>query len=309
MTGRHIIVAALATVLLSGDARADWNIGVMGNRVKVEGNAIRPWNPRNLGTKLACWFDASDNSTVFDAASGGSLPANGAAAKRIEDKSGNARHATEGTNPPLRIEAAQNGRAVLRFDGTNDRLLTGSFAAPAGCAIYVVAKAANWSNPTKYSPIASQGYQNGAIATRGVLLTVVGADFADWKKGDYALFGSGYTATQYPRAVGPAATGENTWRIVGGVAAASLARLYVNGATASSRIEQAGTIASVSGGLYIGAIEASLDEWWNGDIGEVVYCGAALSDRERQKLEGYLGHKWGLASSLPVGHPWKGSAP
>jgi hypothetical protein len=28
-----------------------------------------------------------------------------------------------------------------------------------------------------------------------------------------------------------------------------------------------------------------------------------------EKAEGYLAHKWGLTSSLPVSHPYKSSAP
>ena len=39
MTGRHIIVAALAT-LAAISARADWTIGVTGDRITVAGNAI-----------------------------------------------------------------------------------------------------------------------------------------------------------------------------------------------------------------------------------------------------------------------------
>ena len=30
---------------------------------------------------------------------------------------------------------------------------------------------------------------------------------------------------------------------------------------------------------------------------------------EFEKAEGYLAHKWGLTSSLPVSHPYKSSAP
>jgi hypothetical protein len=30
---------------------------------------------------------------------------------------------------------------------------------------------------------------------------------------------------------------------------------------------------------------------------------------ELEKAEGYLAHKWGLNSSLPVSHPYKNSAP
>ena len=46
----------------------------------------------------------------------------------------------------------------------------------------------------------------------------------------------------------------------------------------------------------------------DGKIGEVAaIASSATADRER--LEGYAAHRWGLAGLLPTGHPWKGAAP
>jgi hypothetical protein len=45
---------------------------------------------------------------------------------------------------------------------------------------------------------------------------------------------------------------------------------------------------------------------WTGQIKEIV----VVSDNtDRQKIEGYLAHKWGLTDSLPVDHPYKTSPP
>ena len=41
----------------------------------------------------------------------------------------------------------------------------------------------------------------------------------------------------------------------------------------------------------------------NGSIGEVLVYDSALTDSERQSVEGYLAKKWGTTASLPVGHP------
>ena len=46
-----------------------------------------------------------------------------------------------------------------------------------------------------------------------------------------------------------------------------------------------------------------------GDMAEAMMYSAALSDANRQKLEGYLAWKWGLQGSLPGGHPYKSAAP
>ena len=45
----------------------------------------------------------------------------------------------------------------------------------------------------------------------------------------------------------------------------------------------------------------------NGDLAELIIFNHALNLQEVQMVEGYLAHKWGLASSLPNFHPFKNS--
>lgn len=45
------------------------------------------------------------------------------------------------------------------------------------------------------------------------------------------------------------------------------------------------------------------------DLAELIVVPAALSTADRQKVEGYLAHKWGLSESLPADHPYKSSPP
>ena len=48
---------------------------------------------------------------------------------------------------------------------------------------------------------------------------------------------------------------------------------------------------------------------WIGYYNEVLFYSGALTTIQRQVLEGYLGWKWGRQGDLPVGHPYKNSAP
>lgn len=48
---------------------------------------------------------------------------------------------------------------------------------------------------------------------------------------------------------------------------------------------------------------------FNGAFSEVLFFASDLSATERQKVEGYLAHKWNLAGSLPASHPYKAAAP
>lgn len=47
----------------------------------------------------------------------------------------------------------------------------------------------------------------------------------------------------------------------------------------------------------------------DGLIGEIVVTNGPLSTDDRQKMEGYLAHKWGTEGSLPSDHPYKDAAP
>jgi hypothetical protein len=47
----------------------------------------------------------------------------------------------------------------------------------------------------------------------------------------------------------------------------------------------------------------------DGAVGEVIVGDGSLSDADRERIEGYLAHKWGLAANLPSSHPYKSSAP
>jgi hypothetical protein len=47
----------------------------------------------------------------------------------------------------------------------------------------------------------------------------------------------------------------------------------------------------------------------SGHIGEVIFYNRNVTSSERQQVEGYLAWKWGMQSTLPVGHPYKSVAP
>lgn len=56
-------------------------------------------------------------------------------------------------------------------------------------------------------------------------------------------------------------------------------------------------------------IFSGIGQFWSGPCGEIVITNNVLSTIDRQKLEGYLAHKWGLTSNLPESHPHKLVAP
>ena len=69
--------------------------------------------PAELPTEL--WFDAADSATVVHSSN---------SVSQWNDKSGNGRHATQTTasDRPTLQAGVLNSKAVLRFDGSNDKL-------------------------------------------------------------------------------------------------------------------------------------------------------------------------------------------
>ena len=48
---------------------------------------------------------------------------------------------------------------------------------------------------------------------------------------------------------------------------------------------------------------------FGGDVAEVILFSSSLGTSDREKVEGYLAHKWGLTANLSAGHPYKTVAP
>jgi len=53
----------------------------------------------------------------------------------------------------------------------------------------------------------------------------------------------------------------------------------------------------------------NLSEASKGEIAELLVFDSVLPTSDRQKIEGYLAHKWGLTNSIPDVHPYKTSSP
>ena len=97
----------------------------------------------------------------------------------------------------------------------------------------------------------------------------------------------------------------------GNATAASKSSIRVDGGSAITNNSQTGTLSTSNPSfpLTIGKAGSSSMDGLEGYIAEIVICNATLIDSDREKVEGYLAHKWGLTSSLPTGHPFKSSAP
>jgi hypothetical protein len=83
------------------------------------------------------------------------------------------------------------------------------------------------------------------------------------------------------------------------------ARVYRDGTEIANGARTLATSASAT--FNVGRDTAG--SFLNGQIAEIVFTESATSTFVRQRIEGYLAHKWGLTSNLPAGHPYKTVGP
>jgi len=245
------------------------------------------FNPLSLLPAL--WLDASDGSTLFDATTGGSLPADGGLVARWEDKSGNARHATQATSGsrPTRVVAGKNGRDVLNFDGSADFMATVAFGGSQTWTRWVVfvsqasqykiicAHASAFDSPNGADYLATnlqrlETTQNGSSGTS--LLSSKTASANNTPTGTYVLASQscdGTNAGQTPR---------------------------LNGATFASTNSFAnnpGTFTKASTAYGIGATNSGVSPT-NCRIAEVFHVPGVVTTENREAMDRYLISKWAL---------------
>jgi hypothetical protein len=96
------------------------------------------------------------------------------------------------------------------------------------------------------------------------------------------------------------------WHIAGFQSGASDWRAYFNGTLHFSTTTNTVATGSVP---IIGRSTGGGSFFLNGDIAEVIYYDSFLSQSDREKVEGYLAHKWAQTALLDSGHPYKTNPP
>ena len=255
------------------------------------------WTPAQITSVL--WVDAADAETLFDAVSGGSLVAVDGAVARWEDKSGNDRHVTQSTSTSraLRKTTVQNGLDVLRMDGTDD-----FFTADAGlfrnkshvCLFAVLVEKDSTQRTVLYASTAN------STITRSTLNTSAALQNCGGRRLDSDSFRS--------TAGGSGSTGCNIvmgeWNYAGN----SIATWRNGTQTGTGNTFSSGLGTSQDTASAVVEIGRGFSGLSNHDWCEVITVDSP-DTTTRQLIEGYLAHKWGVASKLPSDHPYKNSAP
>ena len=254
------------------------------------------WTPADIATDL--WLDAADASTIT---------LDSGAVSQWADKSGNSRHATQGTSSarPTVAPAALNGLNVLTFDGINDFLSLGTaLGRPQKYTILSVHRITKSLSASQ--AIIASGASTGASASACATIASEAGGQGDcfWNYGNGTAYRWGYATG----AITINTFMQHCLRHVNGVQNESV---YKNGSLITNNY-LAGTATAVGGAAQpwsVGRFGDYTGWYLGGNIAEIVVLLSAASTADRQKIEGYLAHKWGLAAGLPSGHPYKSTAP
>ena len=248
--------------------------------------AVGDWTPTQIPTAL--WLDASDASTIT---------LNGTTISQWNDKSGNSRNVSQANSAlqPFYTLNGLNGLNIADFDGADDvlnGLAISNFVTNNSYSAFVVglARTIATNDGEGYLNEAFYGDAGGYIAMYLRSSNLIGA---------YNWDGANKVATN--------AYTPNTVVIGYSELSSGSIRIRTNGGSETATVSS--NTASLAGAIQIGRNFNSNTFCLDGKIAEVIFTNAALSTTNRQLIEGYLAHKWGLTSSLPSDHPYKTAAP
>ena len=236
----------------------------------------------------ALWLDAADVRTVT---------LSGSTVTALADKSGNGRNGS-GSGSVTYSSNAINNLGALSFPGNvNNTWIRGSLT-NTGTTVTCFAVATLTTAATDNCRILSLGtigsVDFNTAASAAAIVRNGGA------VGLYSYRNGGGTSTL--------SVSYNTPFLTGCLYDGVDKILYVNGTGTSRPSASTGSfnISSYQIGTSF-AEETSLR--WGGLIAEVIIYNSALTDVQRQAVEGYLARKWGATSNLPVTQPFRSLPP
>jgi hypothetical protein len=256
--------------------------------VRLRGNAVtpsEPWTPADLSTQSYYWFDLSDTNTMTFA---------GADEIAQVRSKGTVTNAMTTTNfYPLATNDTTSGLTCANFPSTSQQGWSLPFSIPVP---------ATDGNP--YTFIGA--YSRDAAGVHSVLWSAVSPSF-----GQPAIhFNDNIYYSQLHAKFRAFGSDTSTGRRILATTGTGAETNYTVRFTGASRAQTtAGNVAAATNITTVGFYSTAASRYHRGLMFELLYIPTNIPTAETEKLEGYLAHKWGFATSLPTNHPYYTSAP
>lgn len=263
------------------------SLPLFGAGPSAPGVAGGPIDPATV-SGLTLWLDASDASTLWqDSTKMSASSANGDPVGYWGDKSGNNNHVVQNDptlKPSLRTNI-QNGKNVVRGDGVNDILTSSTGGADSSFTLFVVT--ISRLDGTQFAPfsVGEQVLQKCRILQKPTNNTI---QFSA---------SSGFYSALYAPVVNSSLTWPANTGIIAQVKSSSgFVSLAKNNGAFSTPVEP---VAYYGGKMlaYTSTVIRVMNgnnSAYNGDICELLYYTAALSDANKAGIVAYLNAKWSV---------------
>jgi hypothetical protein len=259
------------------------------------------WNPSMLGPAL--WLDAADASTIT---------LNGSTVSQWSDKSGNGFHVTQATASaqPTYQATGFNSQPTVFFDNSGDEMGCDQTSVSSQGDLFYAAVFQMLSNTQSWRMIVGTN-TSSSLSNRGTLLLQRMSNRSEIGVHDAGKTDTGSTyAVQVTNLFVPRIA--TAGRSGGANGDGGTITVTATGPSQPSYLTQAvqnWSTDKATSRIQIGGKQQNVTGWSNSLISEVVVMNRNATTLERQKLEGYLAHKWGLEASLPADHPYKNYGP
>lgn len=232
------------------------------------------WTPAQIETAL--WLDASDQNTII-------LDGNNKVEQWL-DKSGSGRHANQNNSVERPSFSSVNN---IDFSGTT--FLYGNFSITlSSMSVFAVAR---YSGSTSWQRIFTlSDSANDFDLVNGYIPIVRDSN------NDYLCAHQKSTGSHGLVALAP-----DTYGIFSGIHSGVAVTNRINGGIGSTN----NFIISAAITRFLVGKATNSTGYLTGSISEIIIIESAVDSGDRQTIEGYLAHKWGLDGSLPTDHQYK----
>ena len=242
-------------------------------------------------SQLEVWLDAADHSTIFEDAN-----FNTSATTSVggwKDKSGKNRHITQSNQA---YKPSLNAKSI-GLNGSQYLFNTSPFMHDRGSIEVFVVASGNTQSDKRIISEGSSSNNNPVYAFQ-----TTNQD----PHNRLAVFfrNSANSVMQSQSALSSDVAMDGSFKILNWKDTGSQIMARVNGGNpGSASYTRSGTMGT-DRFCVGGVLRSSFASGFTGNIKEIIIL-SPTTDSERQKLEGYLAHKWGLTTSLPITHPFK----